>query len=416
MNILIIGSGGREHAIAWKMNQSPHVEKVYVAPGNPGMKNIELVNITDIEKLVNFAEEKNIYLTVVGPEVPLCEGIVDRFREKHLTIFGPNKEAAQLEGSKTYAKNFMAKYNIPTAVGKTFTDCTAALDYVHACDNLLVIKADGLAAGKGVIVAENKEEATEAVKSCFAGRFGSAGNNVLIEERLEGEEASILALCDGKNIMPLATSQDHKRLLEGDKGPNTGGMGAYSPAPVVTAKLAKQIDEQILQNFLLGCQKENLDFRGIIYVGVMITKEGPKVLEFNVRFGDPETQAVLARLESDLLKVMHLTANQNLSEVKLKWSKDTAVTVVMASGGYPGSYEKGYEISGIEAAEKTGGIVFHAGTKICDGKLVNAGGRVLGVTALGSTIQNAVNNAYKAVECISWKDAIYRRDIAYRAL
>jgi phosphoribosylamine--glycine ligase len=416
MNILIVGGGGREHALAWKLAQSPLVDRIYAAPGNPGMKNAVRIRESEPEKLAEFAEKENIGLTMVGPEVPLCAGIVDRFRERGLRIVGPDARAAQLEGSKSFAKDFMKRHGMPTAEYGVFDNEAAALDYLRAHDVPIVIKADGLAAGKGVVVAQTQHEAAAAVKACFAGAFGAAGSTVLIEECLVGEEASILALVDGDTIVPLASSQDHKRKGEGDTGPNTGGMGAYSPAPVVDDALWAVINEVILKRFLNGCRADGLDFRGVIYAGIMVTAKGPEVLEFNVRFGDPETQAVLMRLESDLAEALLATAEGRLAEVNLTWSPEPAVCVVMASGGYPGAYEKGKPITGIEKAEAGGAVVFHAGTAENDGRLVTAGGRVLGVTARGADIAGAVANAYRAVDCISWEGAFCRRDIAHRAL
>ncbi|MCK5803061.1 MAG: phosphoribosylamine--glycine ligase [Lentisphaeria bacterium] len=415
MNVLVVGGGGREHALAWKLAQSPKVDTVFCAPGNPGMKQAEAVPITDLHELAEFAKAQNVELTMVGPEVPLCEGIVGIFREKGLRVVGPDKNAAQLEGSKSFAKDFMERHGIPTAAYGLFTDRDSALAYIREQGAPIVVKADGLAAGKGVIVALSLQEAEDAVEECFDGRFGDAGAKVLVEECLVGEEASILALTDGKTVLPLASSQDHKRLMENDGGPNTGGMGAYSPAPVVTEELWRLIDEQVLQRFLTGCQADGLDYHGVIYAGVMVTADGLKVLEFNVRFGDPETQAVLMRLESDLAEVLVATADEKLADVQLEWSDEPAVCVVMASGGYPGSYAKGHPISGLDEAEATGAVVFHAGTKLVDGALVNHGGRVLGVTARGTDIRAAVDNAYKAVDCIAWQDAFCRRDIAHRA-
>ena len=423
MKVLVIGSGGREHTISWKLAQSEMVEKVFCAPGNAGIAlDIECIDIgvSELDKLADFAENNKIGLTVVGPEVPLCAGIVDIFNERGLKVFGPGKAGAELEGSKSFAKDFMNKHGIPTARSEVFTTEQPAIDYVNVeFDNGekgIVIKADGLAAGKGVFVALCREDAVAGINECFSGSFGESGYRVLIEECLFGEEASILALTDGKTITALASSQDHKRLLDGDGGPNTGGMGAYSPAPVVDEALMAQVDELVLKPFLRGIQQDDLYFRGIIYAGVMVTDKGIKILEFNVRFGDPETQAVLYRLESDLADAMLKTAEGRLDEVELKWSEDTALCVVMASGGYPAAYEKGHEITGIDAADATGAKVFHAGTADKNGKIVNTGGRVLGVTAKGSDIVTARENAYAAVEKISWTDAFYRKDIAYRAL
>ena len=422
MDVLVVGGGGREHAICWGLKRSPQVGRLYCAPGNPGIAKIaECVDvpISDIEGLARFASSNNIGLTVVGPEAPLCDGIADVFRAKGLAVFGPSGQSSMLEGSKDFSKRFMVRHGIPTAEHKTFEEPKAAAAYVNerfAEGVKVVVKADGLAAGKGVIVADKAADALQAIEDCFSGVFGKAGRRLVIEERLEGEEASILALTDGKTIKALASSQDHKRLLDDDLGPNTGGMGAYSPAPVVDKKLMDEIDRLVLQPFLNGVKEERLDYRGIIYAGVMVTKSGPKVLEFNVRFGDPETQAIIPRLESDLLEALYKTATLNLSEVDLKWSSEPAVCVVMASGGYPGSFEKGHKISGIDEAEATGATVFHAGTSLKDGNVVNSGGRVLGVTARGSDVRGAIDNAYKAVVKIHWKDAVYRKDIAKRAL
>lgn len=416
MNILLIGSGGREHALAWKLGQSPHTSRLYCAPGNPGMKNAVPVLADTPTDLADFAALNHIDLTMVGPEALLCEGIVDVFTDRGLRIVGPDKYAAQLEGSKSFAKDFMRRHGLPTAAAEVFTSEKQALAYLRRHGAPIVVKADGLAAGKGVIVASTSSEAEQAIKDCFAGAFGEAGSKVLLEECLSGEEASILALCDGKTILPLASSQDHKRALDGDCGPNTGGMGAYSPAPVVDKQLWRCIDQQILQPFLRGVQQDLLHFRGIIYAGIMVTASGPKLLEFNVRFGDPETQAVLARLNSDLVEVLMATADARLSEITLSWSEQPAVCVVMTSQGYPGKYRHGFPISGIEAAEQAGAIVFQAGTRMQDGRLVTAGGRVLGVTALGQNMQAAVANAYRGVEKISFEGATYRHDIAHRAL
>ena len=416
MKVLVIGGGGREHAIAWRFNKDENVTKVYAAPGNPGMKNVECIGLTDFEELAQFAVDNEIGLTMVGPEVPLCEGIVDVFKAKGLKIFGPDKEAAQLEGSKSFCKDFMVKYDIPTAESATFTNEADALAYIEEKGAPIVVKADGLAAGKGVIVADSKEMAIEGVKSCFEGSFGDAGYKVVIEEFLDGEEASIFAFLDGKSSATLASSQDHKRAYDGDKGPNTGGMGSYSPAPVVTDDVMERVQKEVLDNVTRGLQAEGLYYRGIIFVGLMIKNGVPKVLEFNVRFGDPETQTVLMRLDSSLSKAMLATVEGRLDEVDFKWSDDPACCVVMASGGYPGSYAKGHVISGLEEAEENGAVVFHAGTSLVDGNIVNTGGRVLGVTARGKDIKEAVDKAYEAVGKISWQDVMFRKDIAYRAI
>ena len=420
MDILLIGSGGREHAICYGLKKSKLVDTIYCAPGNPGMAEIaKCVDLpSDNASIAEFAAEKKVGLVVIGPEAPLCQGVADAVRAKGIPVFGPSGVAARLEGSKDFSKAFMVKYNIPTAAYATFTDKTAAVDYIrreYAAGRGVVVKADGLAAGKGVIVASNEAEAIAGVEECFAGAFGNAGYRVVIEELLEGEEASILALTDGRTILPLVSSQDHKRQLDGDRGPNTGGMGAYSPAPVVTDALLDEVRRSVLDNFLRGIQAEKLDYRGIIYAGIMVTENGPKVLEFNVRFGDPETQAVLTRFDGDLADTLLKTANCELGKAQLIWSPDPAVCIVLASGGYPGPVRKGSEIHGIKEAEAGGAVVYHAGTAVKDGKLVNAGGRVLGVTARGKTIEEAVRKAYEAVGKIGWDGMQYRKDIARRA-
>jgi len=421
MNILVVGSGGREHAIVWKLKQSPLVKSIYCAPGNAGVSQIaKCVNIqvNEIEKLADFAQDNEIDLTVVGPEVPLCAGISDIFNQRNLKVFGPAKNAARLEGSKSFSKDFMKKHGIPTASYGSFSNKSDASDFIknNITKHGIVVKADGLAAGKGVIVAQNEQEAINALSQCFSGAFGKAGESVIVEELLIGEEASILALTDGETIMPLASSQDHKRAFDGDQGPNTGGMGAYSPAPVVTPDVFEIISKTVLDPFLKGIQEDKLDYKGIIYAGIMLTDSGPKVLEFNVRFGDPETQAVLMRLQSDLAEIMLKTAEGKLSEVDMQWTDENAVCVVIASGEYPDAYSKGHEITGINDAEKEGAVVFHAGTSLKNGKLVNSGGRVLGVTALGHDIAHAVKKAYNAVDKINWEKCRCRRDIAHRAL
>ncbi len=418
MNILVVGSGGREHALAWKFSESPNVDKVYCYPGNGGIlgSDISSIELKNEETLADAAIHYNIDLTVIGPEKYLCDGIVDEFREKKLKIFGPDKKAAQLEGSKWFAKEFMNRYAIPTAKAEVFTDESSAIDYVKKHGTPVVVKADGLAAGKGVTVAFTNQEAIKAVRHCFSGAFGDAGYEVVIEDYLDGEEASILAFVDHDTIKPLASSQDHKRLNDNDKGPNTGGMGAYSPAPVVDDEMWRRIDESVLQPFLHGCQTEKLDYRGIIYAGIMITSTGPKVLEFNVRFGDPETQAVLYRLKSDLAQAMLMTIDNKLVEYEFEWEDQSAVCVVLVSGGYPGNYEKGHQIFGIEDAEQVGVKVFHAGTRQESEYLSNSGGRVLGVTAKGNSLKDAVDEVYKGVEKITWTGMYYRKDIATGAL
>jgi len=421
MRILVIGSGGREHTLVWKISKSPKVDKIYCAPGNAGIESLaELVPIKadDIGALLNFAKENKIDLTVVGPEIPLVAGIVDEFEKHGLKIFGPNKAGSALEGSKAFSKEFMKKNNIPTAEAEIFTDKDKAIKYVNQKNGPLVIKADGLAAGKGVLIAKDKQEALDAVKIVMVDKtFGDSGSRVVIEECLVGEEASIIAFTDGLTIIPLASSQDHKRALDNDEGLNTGGMGAYSPAPIVTDKLLGQIDKKVLKPTISGLKKDGIKFKGTVYVGIMVTKQGPKVLEYNVRLGDPETQAILPRMKSDIIDVMLAVVDEKLSDIKIEWEEKAAVCVVMASGGYPGSYEKGKEISGLtRASSLPDTIVFHAGTKKQDGKTVNSGGRVLGVTALGSSIKNAIDNTYKAVKLISFDKVHYRKDIGRKAL
>ncbi len=423
MNILVVGNGGREHALCWKIAQNPTVKNIYCAPGNAGTANVATnisIGVLEIEKLLEFAEKNSIALTVIGPEAPLCAGIVDAFRDKGLPVFGPDKSSARLEGSKCYSKDFMTRHGIPTAESAEFYCRNNALAYVKKQmkkASRIVIKADGLAAGKGVLIAENSNEAIAAVNTCFDGTFGKAGEKILIEEFLEGEETSILALTDGNSIIPLVPSQDHKRVGEGDIGPNTGGMGAYCPAPLVNKSLMKEIDKKVLQRFLVGIQKDKLYYRGIIYAGIMVTKNGPKVLEFNVRFGDPEVQAVMSLLKSELVDLIKKTINRELKDTKIEWYPGAAVCIVMASKGYPGAYEKELPISGInDAQENNKTVVFHAGTTIKNNKTVTFGGRVLGVTSRGNSIEDAVNNAYAGVSKITWKGAFYRKDIASKAL
>ena len=422
MDVLVIGNGGREHAICRGLKLSPETGKLYCAPGNPGIGEIaELVpiKVEEIDAIANFAAEKNIGLVVVGPEVPLCLGVADAVRAKGIPVFGPSKDGARLEGSKDFSKAFMMKYGIPTAAYGSFDNREDAIAYVkkeYAAGRGVVVKADGLAAGKGVIVAANEQEALDAVEICFDGAFGSAGARVVIEELLIGEEASILALTDGNTIVPLVSSQDHKRLLDNDMGPNTGGMGAYSPAPVVTKAVMDEVTENVLTPFLKGVQAEGFLYRGIIYAGIMVTAQGSKVLEFNVRFGDPETEAILPRLESSLFDALYKTATGKLAEAELVWTEKPSACIVMASGGYPaGPLSKGHAITGIEDAEKNGSIVFHAGTKMEGDTLTNSGGRVLVVANVGETMEAAVAGAYEAVRKISWQDVQYRSDIAKRA-
>ncbi len=420
MQVLVIGSGGREHALAWKAAQSASVEKVYCVPGNPGIAQIaECVpmDITDNDALVAFALENKIDLTIVGPEVPLANGVVDAFRAKGLAIFGPTQAAAQIEGSKSFAKDLMKKYGIPTAAFEVFTDAEAAKAYIVEQGAPIVIKADGLAAGKGVVVAMTLDEALEAVDMMMCDQaFGSAGCQVVVEEFLTGEEASILTFCDGMTIVPMISSQDHKRAYDNDEGPNTGGMGTYAPAPVVTADVLARVQKEILEPTVAAMKAEGMPYTGCLYAGLMITENGPKVIEFNARFGDPETQVVLPLLNSDMAEVMMACVNGNLADLDIQWKDGAAVCVVMAAGGYPQGYRKGDVISGLDKAAELGATVFHAGTAAKDGNIVTNGGRVLGVTAIGTDIRKAVDNAYEAVKSIHFDDVHYRNDIAYRAI
>ncbi len=420
MKVLVVGGGGREHALAWKLAQSEKVSKVYGAPGNPGIAQIgECVEIpaTDVEGLAEFAQREGIDLTVVGPEAPLVVGIVDQFEKRGLKIFGPSKEAARLEGSKAFSKEMMKKYGVPTADFQVFSDPEEAKKFVRERGAPIVVKADGLAAGKGVVVAKTVEEALEAIERIMVEKvFGSAGDRVVIEECLVGEEASYLVITDGERFIPLATAQDHKAVFDGDEGPNTGGMGAYSPAPVLSPELEREVQERVIKPILKGMRKEGHPFRGVLYAGLIVTQEGVKVLEFNVRFGDPEAQAILRRLESDLFEVCMSVANGNLVE-ELKWKEETSICVVLASKGYPGKYEKGKVITGIEEAEKVPTVVvFHAGTKLENGKLITNGGRVLNVTALGKDIFEARDRVYRAIEKIHFEGMHYRKDIGLKAM
>jgi len=420
MKVLVVGNGGREHALAWKIKQSPLLSKLYVARGNAGIWQIaEKVDIspTDVEKLVDFVRKEKIDLTVVGPEQPLSEGIVDAFENAGLKIFGHRKNAAILEASKVFAKNFMKKYGIPTAFYETFENENEAIEFIKKMGTPIVIKADGLAAGKGVVIAYTEEEAVKTVKDMFGGKFGEASKRIVIEEFLEGEEASYIAMVKGEDLVPMATSQDHKRVFDGDKGPNTGGMGAYSPTPVITPQIEKEILEKIMYPTLKGMKAEGREMCGFLYAGLMIGPKGINVLEFNVRMGDPETQPIMRRLESDLLQHMVDILDGNIQQVKPVWSDKWSIGVVMASKGYPGKYEKGFEITGIEDAEKDPDVVvFHAGTDIIDGKLVTAGGRVLTVTATGDTLVEAKEKAYKAVQKIHFEGAHYRKDIGDKGI
>lgn len=421
MKILVIGSGGREHALAWKLAKSEKVKKVFVAPGNGGTAledKLENIAVSGSEALVDFAEQNRIALTVVGPEAPLAAGIVNTFRARGLKIFGPTKEAAQLESSKDFAKAFMKRHNVPTADYQTFTDPEQAHQYIDEKGVPIVIKADGLAAGKGVIVAASLQQAHDAVNMMLSdNKFGKAGSRVVIEEFLEGEEASFIVLVDGKNILPLATSQDHKRLRDHDEGPNTGGMGAYSPAPIVTPSLHARILREIIVPTVNGMHSDGIPFTGFLYAGLMIDKEGnPKTLEFNCRMGDPETQPIMSRLKSDFAAVLEHGVNGTLDQVELSWDRRIALGVVLAAAGYPDNPQKGAVITGIPA-ETEDGKVFHAGTRLnTDGGLLTSGGRILCAVGLADTMRSAQQNTYRLVESIYFEGVQYRRDIGWRAL
>jgi phosphoribosylamine--glycine ligase len=422
MNVLVVGSGGREHALAWKLAQSPSMEKIYAAPGNPGIAALDkgeclAIGVNDFEGLREAIAAHGVTLVIVGPEDPLAAGIVDELAMPDCLVFGPSAGAARLEGSKAFAKEFMAKYKIPTAQFARFNSADAALVYVREQGAPIVIKADGLAAGKGVTVCKTVAEAEAAIRTIMVDKaFGAAGEEVVIEECLVGEEASILAFCDGKTVIPMASSQDHKPAYDNDEGPNTGGMGAYSPAPVVNDAQMADIHASILQPVVDGMAAEGTPYTGILYAGLMMTQDGPKVIEFNVRFGDPETQVVLPRMKNDIVPVFEACCRGTLDQIDLAYDPAACVTVVMASGGYPGSYAKGIEITGIAEAEAGGAMVFHAGTKTEGGSLRTNGGRVLNVTAKGATIPEAIENAYAAVGKINFKDAHYRNDIGKKAL
>ena len=417
MNILVIGSGGREHALFWKLSESPQTERIYAIPGNPGMGEMTDIAVTDNAAILQFAKEKDIGLVVVGPEVPLMNGLVDDLEAAGIPAFGPRANAAEIEGSKSFAKDLMKKYGIPTARYEVFAEAEAARAYIRSEGTPIVVKADGLAAGKGVVVAMTEQEALDAVGAIMEhNSFGDAGARVVIEEFMEGEEASLLAFTDGTVIRPMISAQDHKRAFDGDKGPNTGGMGTYAPAPVMTPELTERAVEEILKPTISAMEKEGRAYRGCLYLGLMITADGPKVVEFNARFGDPETQVVLPLLDGDLVQIMHACAGGTLADVPIRWKDGAAVCVVLAAGGYPASYEKGNEIYGIGNAEKLGALVFHAGTAKKNGKIVTNGGRVLGVVGMGKDIASAVQSAYDAVDQISFKGEYHRKDIAHRAL
>jgi phosphoribosylamine--glycine ligase len=422
MRVLVIGSGGREHALVWKIAQSKLVDKIFCAPGNGGItQQAECLDIKadDIPHLIDFVKREKIDLTVVGPEAPLSLGIVDEFTNCGLKIFGPNRKAAQLEASKVFAKECMVKYGVPTAAFKIFDQPEEAKKYIEKIGAPCVVKADGLAQGKGVVVAKDIDQAKQAVSMMMEEKvFGAAGNKIIIEECLQGQEASIIVITDSQEVIALASSQDHKRIFDGDKGPNTGGMGAYSPAPVVTANLFQGILKNVVYKMIDGFAKDGIDYRGALYAGIMLTKNGPQVLEFNVRFGDPETEAILPRLKSDLTEVMFATSEARLSRVRnIDWNERACVSVVCASKGYPGDYEKGKEIFGLDEAAKIEDIVvFHAGTRKQGDKIITSGGRVLGVTGLGGTIKEAIDRTYQAVAKINFEGMQYRKDIGYKAI
>ncbi|MBU6953901.1 phosphoribosylamine--glycine ligase [Hahella sp. HN01] len=423
MNVLVIGSGGREHALAWKAAQADYVNTVFVAPGNAGtalepkLENVA-IDVLDFDALIAFAKDNQVELTIVGPEAPLVAGVVNRFQAEGLRIFGPSQGAAQLEGSKAFTKDFLARHNIPTAAYQSFTEIEPALAYLREQGAPIVVKADGLAAGKGVIVAMTLEEAEDAVRDMLAdAKFGDAGHRVVIEEFLEGEEASFIVLVDGKNVLPMATSQDHKRVGDGDTGPNTGGMGAYSPAPVVTDSVHERIMREVIYPTVQGMAQEGNDYVGFLYAGLMISADGaPKVIEYNCRFGDPETQPIMMRMQSDLVELCIAATQGELDSKTSDWDARAAVGVVLAAGGYPDSYAKGAVISGLENADRADAKVFHAGTTMQDGHVVTQGGRVLCATALGADVTEAQQKAYEQVARIDWQDMYYRKDIAYRAI
>ncbi|WP_444943443.1 phosphoribosylamine--glycine ligase [Microbulbifer sp. ZKSA006] len=423
MNVLVIGSGGREHALAWKAAQNPSVGTVYVAPGNAGtarepkLENIA-IGVDNFAALADFAEENGVELTIVGPEAPLVDGVVDFFNARGLAIFGPSKGASQLEGSKAFTKDFLERHKIPTAAYRNFTEVEPAVAYIRERGAPIVVKADGLAAGKGVIVAETEEQAELAVRDMLSGNaFGEAGCRVVIEEFLQGEEASFIVMVDGENILPMATSQDHKRVGDGDTGPNTGGMGAYSPAPVVTDTIYQRIMQEVIEPTVKGLASEGTPYTGFLYAGLMIDSDGtPKVIEYNCRFGDPETQPIMIRLKSDLVDLCMAALDKKLDTVTAEWDPRPALGVVLAAHGYPGSYRKGDAISGLEKADSDNAKVFHAGTALDGERVVTNGGRVLCATALGNTVAEAQESAYESARAIYWDGVFFRKDIGYRAI
>ncbi|MEA3453360.1 MAG: phosphoribosylamine--glycine ligase [Candidatus Caldatribacteriota bacterium] len=421
MKILVIGSGGREHALVWKIAQSPKVSQIYCAPGNAGISKLaQCINIDadNIEKLVDFAQEEKTDLTVVGPELALSKGIVNKFNRKGLRIFGPSKEATEIESSKVFSKYLMKKYNIPTANYEVFKNSEKAFNHIKQQAFPLVIKADGLAAGKGVFIVKNMVQARDALDTLMEEKkFGEAGRQVVIEEFLEGEEVSILAFCDGKTVVPMVSSQDHKKIFDNDQGPNTGGMGAYSPVPFYTDEFEKRVLEEVLKPTVKGLWSEGIKYKGVLYAGLILTKEGPKVLEFNARFGDPETQVILPRLKTDLIDILNAVIEETLHKINIEWEDNTTVCVVVVSGGYPEKYQKGKVIGGLGRLGKIKDIIaFHAGTKLQDDKVTTSGGRVLGITAWAENITEAKKKAYKGMEKIYFEDMYYRKDIALKAI
>ena len=420
MNVLLLGSGGREHALAWAIAKSPVLEKLYCAPGNGGIAAVcdcVPLDLGNHAAVVEFCRSQDINLVVVGPEVPLVAGLVDDLDAAGILAFGPSRAAAQLEGSKGFTKDLCAEFNIPTAAFGHFTNPIAAKHYTRKRGAPIVVKADGLAAGKGVTMARTLDEALGAINDCFAGAFGEAGAEVVVEEWMTGEEASLFVLTDGKTLLPLATAQDHKRAFDGDKGPNTGGMGAYSPAPVMSDEMIARAMKEIIAPTVEGLAQRGTPFKGVLYAGLMITSDGPRLIEYNVRFGDPECQVIMMRLAGDLLPALHATATGTLNDIELSWHDDAALCVVMAANGYPESYDKGSAIDGLEAAAGGKGVeIFHAGTKLDDGAIVSNGGRVLNICACGTNVRQAQSRAYAAVDAIDWRDGFNRNDIGWRAI
>ena len=414
MKILVVGGGGREHAICWKLSKEANVDKIYCAPGNAGISNVaQCIDIqdSDIENLLNFAKENQIDLTIVGPEIPLVAGIVDKFEKEGLKIFGPNKKCAQLEGSKSFSKDFMIRHNLPTAKYKEYTDLDEAISEIDSFGYPVVIKADGLAAGKGVVIPENREDAITTLKEMMSDKkFGNAGDKIVVEEFLTGIETSILAFVDNDTIVPMVSSKDHKKVFEGETGLNTGGMGTFSPSEIYTEKLAKEVQEKILDKTIEGFKKDNLNYKGILFVGLMITEDGPKILEYNVRFGDPETQSVLFRLDTDLNKIISAILDNNLKNIEINYSKEEAICVMLTSGGYPENYEKGKVISGLENLDSDI-VVFHSGTKFDNENIVTNGGRVIGITAKSKTVKEAAQKVYENIKKINFEKMHYRKDI-----